>query len=116
MSNDTEFVNGLIVKAPHENAPEYVKGKLSIKNAELIEFLKARLDRGEEWTNVELKVSQGGKWYPAVDNWKPNQGGGSGGSKGGAPQRERPARATDPAPAGDFVDDDIPFATQHSRF
>lgn len=112
MSTETEFVDGLIVKAPHENAPEYVKAKLSIKNAELIATLQARLDRGEEWTNVDVKVSQGGKWYPAVGNWKPN--GGSGGSRGGAPQRERPAKATDEAPQ--FADDDIPFATQFSRF
>jgi single-strand DNA-binding protein len=42
-------------------------------------------------------------------------GGGSGGSRGGAPQRERPAKATD----GGFVDDDladIPFVTNRSTF
>lgn len=39
---------------------------------------------------------------------------GSGGSRGGAPQRERPAKATDEAPA--FDDESIPFATQFSRF
>lgn len=76
MSNDTEFVNGLIVKAPNENAPEYVKAKLSIKNAEMIQFLQARIAAGEEWTNADVKVSQAGKWYAAVDSWKPNQGGG----------------------------------------
>ena len=32
---------------------------------------------------------------------------GSGGSRGGTPQRERPAKATEPA--GDLADDDIPF-------
>lgn len=112
MSNDTQFVNGLIVKAPNENAPEYVKAKLSIKNAELIEFLQARLDSGEEWTNADVKVSSGGKWYAAVDNWKPN--GGSGGSKAGAPKRERPAKATDFQE--DFVDSDIPFLSQRGNF
>ena len=36
--------------------------------------------------------------------------GGSGGSRGGAPQRERPARATDaPHRADEFEDSDIPF-------
>jgi hypothetical protein len=44
-------------------------------------------------------------------------GGGSGGSRGGAPQRERPSRATD-APKGDeFADDsDIPFLSNRGNF
>ena len=27
MANENEFINGLIVKAPNDNAPEYVKAK-----------------------------------------------------------------------------------------
>lgn len=110
MSTDTQFINGLIVKAPHDNAPEYVKAKLSIKREELIGWLQGE---SGEWINAEVKVSQSGKWYVAVDAWKPN--GGSGGSKGGAPQRQRPAKVTD-APRDEFADDDIPFATQFARF
>jgi hypothetical protein len=113
MSNETRFIDGLIVKAPHERAPEYVKAKLSIKREELIGWLQ---QQDGEWINADVKVSQQGKWYAAVDDWKPNQGGGSGGSRGGAPQRERPQRATDPKPADDFADDDIPFVTSNSRW
>lgn len=29
--SENEFINGLIVKAPNDNAPEYVKAKVSIK-------------------------------------------------------------------------------------
>jgi len=43
------------------------------------------------------------------------RGGGSGGSRGGAPQRERPQRATDQA-RDDFQDDDIPFITQRGAW
>lgn len=46
---------------------------------------------------------------------KPEGSAGSGGSRGGAPQRSRPARATD-APMDDFGDDDIPFATNRSTW
>ncbi len=109
MSQEAEFINGLIVKAPNENAPEYVKAKLSIRNAEMIAFLQGRLDRGEEWTNGDVNVSQGGKWYAKVDNWKPNTGNTStSGPRGGAPQRER----VQPATAGfddGFQDSEIPF-------
>jgi hypothetical protein len=114
MSNkETEFVNGLIVKAPNENAPEYVKAKVSIKREELIAWLQAK---SGEWINADVKVSQGGKWYVAVDDWKPNQGGGSGGSRGGAPQRERPAPATAASNGGVFADDDIPFISNRGPF
>ena len=71
MSNDNKFINGLIVKAPNENAPEYVKAKLSIKREELIGWLQSE---SGEWINADIKVSQGGKWYVAVDTWKPKEG------------------------------------------
>lgn len=44
-----------------------------------------------------------------------SQGGGSGGSRGGAPARERPAKATD-APVDDFEQDDVPFVRQRGNF
>lgn len=69
MSNDAKFINGLIVKAPNENAPEYVKAKLSIKRDELIAWLQSE---SGEWINADVKVSQGGKWYCQIDSWKPN--------------------------------------------
>lgn len=108
MSKDNEFINGLIVKAPHDNAPEHVKAKLSIKREELIGWLNTR---DGEWINADIKVSQGGKWYAAVDNWKPNTNGGT--TRSGAPRRERPAQAQAASAFDDdgFQDSDIPFAT-----
>jgi single-strand DNA-binding protein len=44
-----------------------------------------------------------------------SQGGGSGGSRGGAPQRERPARATD-TPDDAFPEGDIPFVTNQGAW
>lgn len=100
MSNETQFINGLIVKAPHENAPEYIKAKLSIKREELIATLKGM---SGEWINADIKVSQGGKWYVAIDTWKPNQGGTTGGAQ---KSEQRPASMmTSEA----LADDDIPF-------
>ena len=37
---DIQFIDGLIIKAPNDRAPDYVKAKLSIKRLELIEWLK----------------------------------------------------------------------------
>ena len=91
MADDIEFVNGLIVKAPHANAPDFVKAAISIKVADLTEWLSGR---NEEWINVDVKESKGGKWYVAVSTFKPKQ------------QQEHKPGAN--VPAIDY-DDDIPF-------
>lgn len=108
MSTNTEFVGGMIAKAPHDNAPEYVKARLSIKREELIAWLGARND---DWVNVEIKESQSGKWYAAVDSWNPDrQRAGSGRSERSAPPRQQRATpAPAPRPADDLDDSDVPF-------
>ncbi len=98
--SDNKFVPGLLVKAPRDGAPEYVKAKISIKVAELQEFLR---QQDGEWVNLDVKVSQGGKWYAAIDDWKPN--GGSSARQGGQQQRQRPQQQ---APVDDFDDENIP--------
>lgn len=109
---DIEFVDGLIVKAPRDGAPEYVLANLSIKRAELIAWLQSR---GDEWINVECKVAKSGKAYAAVDNWKPSgekQAEKSHGYKpqgytgsGGGRSRSAPMAQAH----GEVRDDDIPF-------
>lgn len=99
MANDTKFIDGLIFKAPHENAPEYVIAKISIKRAELIAWLQSQTG---DWINADLKESQQGKLYAAVDDWKP----------GTQRQEREPRREAAPAAAAgaDFSDDlDVPF-------
>lgn len=82
---EKEFVNGLIVKKPHEKTPDWVKCRMSIKREDLINWLQMRSD---DWINLQVSESKdGSKWYAEVDNWKPepqnqfnqpvNQNGGS---------------------------------------
>jgi lipopolysaccharide export LptBFGC system permease protein LptF len=71
--SDKEFVDGLIVKKPHDNAPDFVKCSISIKRKELGNWLRKKDD---EWINLQVKESgQSGKWYAEVDNWKPEKQG-----------------------------------------
>tara|TARA_R110000803_G_scaffold114110_1_gene182592 strand:- start:206 stop:442 length:237 start_codon:yes stop_codon:yes gene_type:complete len=63
------FVNGLMAKKPRDTAPDWVKCNISIKREELIGFLAAQTD---EWINVQVCESKGGKWYAEVDTWKPS--------------------------------------------
>lgn len=83
---DKEFVNGLIVKAPREGAPDFVKASISIKRKDLGNWLR---EKNDDWINLDVKESRDGKWYAEVNNWKPTN---------------TPAAAQAPG-----FDDDIPF-------
>ena len=63
-----DFVDGLMAKKPNETAPDFVKCALSIKRTDLIAWLTGQK---EDWINVQVKESKGGKWYAEVDTWKP---------------------------------------------
>mgnify|MGYP001827608605 CR=1 FL=1 len=84
--SDIEFVDGMIIKAPRENSPHFVKGSISIKRKDLGNWLRGKTD---EWINLDIKESKNGKWYVAVNDWKPEQ------------------QSTQPAPAN--YDEDVPF-------
>ena len=70
MADDMEFPKGLIVKAPRDGAPDFVKASISIKVEELIEWLSAREG---EWVNLDVKEAKSGKWYASVNTFKPKQ-------------------------------------------
>lgn len=86
--SDIEFVDGLMVKAPNEKAPDFIKCHISIKRKDLGNWLRQKED---EWINLDVKVSKAGKWYAAVNDWKPE------------------AKTEQPASGGGF-EDDIPFS------
>ena len=91
MADDIEFPKGLIVKAPRDGAPDFVKASISIKREELIEWLR---NREGDWVNLDVNVSQAGKWYAAVNTFKPKQ-------------REETKPGAN-VPASEY-EDDIPF-------
>jgi hypothetical protein len=68
---DKIFADGMFFKNPAENAPEFVKGKISIKTTDFIAFLHKHSKNG--WVNLDLKQSPGGKMYFELDNWTPKK-------------------------------------------
>lgn len=100
MADDIEFVNGLIVKAPHQNAPDFVKCAISIKVQDLQEWLATKED---EWVNIDVKESKGGKWYAAVSTFKPKQ------SNAAPVSDHSEAKGNAFQPQGGDFNDDIPF-------
>jgi|TARA_R100000049_G_C1949000_1_gene95526 hypothetical protein len=63
------FADGMIFKNPRENAPEFVKGAISIKVEEFKAFLDKHNNNG--WVNLDLLKSQKGPLYFALNDWKP---------------------------------------------
>lgn len=62
------FANGIIFKLPSEKAPDFIRGSLSFKIDEAIQFLQQHNKNG--WCNVSLKVSKKGKAYVELDTWE----------------------------------------------
>ena len=72
MSDEINFVNGLIFKLPHPQAPEFVKGKISVKVADFGQWLRDNKDSIKDgWINCEVKVSRAGKAYICLDTFVP---------------------------------------------
>jgi len=91
--NDIKFVDGLMVKAPRSGAPDFVKGSISIKRKDLGNWLR---QQEGDWINLDIKESKGGKWYAAVNDWKPEN-------------KPAPDNGGNNAGYDDFDKDDIPF-------
>ena len=70
MADDSKFPKGFIVKAPRDNAPDFVKASISIKREELIEWLSSR---DTDWINLDVKEAKSGHWYASVNTFKPRQ-------------------------------------------
>ena len=72
MSEERDFVNGMIIKKPNDNAPEWVKAKMSIKLDDfkgwIGGFVKANPD--DEWINIDIKESKKGNLYAERNTYK----------------------------------------------
>ena len=65
---DMKFVDGMFVKAPHANAPDFVKASISLKVVEMLAWLNQQQG---EWVNLDMKESREGKWYVSVSTFEP---------------------------------------------
>jgi hypothetical protein len=63
------FVNGMIFKRPLPNAPEWVKGKISVKVEDFVKFCQTHAVDG--WVNMDLlKSKEKGTLYLALNTYK----------------------------------------------
>lgn len=68
---EIQFVDGLIVKPPRDGAPDFVKASISIKVEDLGKWLREKYKAKQEWVNIDVKEAKSGKWYAAVNTYKP---------------------------------------------
>jgi hypothetical protein len=70
---DIQFAEGLYFNEPHANAPDFIKGKLSVQKEKFMAWLDATDTNDKGYINLDIKMSRDGKPYIAVDTWVPNQ-------------------------------------------
>lgn len=72
MSEPT-FAAGFFFDKPREGAPDFVKGRVSIKTEDAIKmFEEHKNEKG--YVNLDLlKSKDGSKYYFTVNTWKPNK-------------------------------------------
>ena len=106
-NQEREFAPGFFAKPKHQNAPEWVKEKISIKIDDALTFLMAERDAGNEFVNLQLKESLKGNVFLEVDRWKPDAG------HNGNHGQQEPPKASKPKKGetiyDDGEDDGLPF-------
>ena len=63
------FADGIYFEK-REGAPSFVIGSLSMKVAEVVPFLQMH-EKKSGYVNVDIKQSQGGKYYCELNVWQP---------------------------------------------
>jgi len=92
--SEVKFIDGLFVNPPHEKSPSFVKAGISIRREQFIEWLNKQAPNEKGYIRIQVKESREGKFYAALDDWKPTSRGDN--------AKSAPAKA-------EFVDDMIPF-------
>ncbi len=70
MSQDKIFPDGFLFKRAREGAPEFVKGAISIKCKDFVDFMRKHVSE-TGWINLDLLLSKDGKLYTVLNDWKP---------------------------------------------
>lgn len=65
----SELAQGMYFDRPSSNAPDFVKGKLSIKVEDAIPFLE-RCKNENGYVNIDLLLSKENKLYLKLNDWK----------------------------------------------
>jgi len=68
MSEEKIFADGIRFQEPGPNAPTFVRGKISVKIDDFIQFLQNNVKNG--WVNLDIKKSKKGTLYLELNTWQ----------------------------------------------
>ena len=66
---EKEFIKGAFLNAPRENAPTFVKGSISIKVEQFVEYLKEKQNQSG-YVNIDLLETREGKLYMKLNDYQ----------------------------------------------
>jgi hypothetical protein len=66
--SENEFVDGLFVKPPHGNAPDFVRASISINKPVFIAWLEKQTG---PWVIIDTNESRAGNWYSKLNTFVP---------------------------------------------
>ena len=66
------FAEGISYKKPHPNAPDFVKGSINIKVADLVAFLNTNI-KEDGWVNLDMKQNKAGNIYLSLNTFVPEK-------------------------------------------
>ena len=70
--SEIEFANGIYFNEPHENAPDFVLGSISVKPDRFTEWLAQQTPNEKGYVRLKVNMSKMGNPYVALDDWKPD--------------------------------------------
>lgn len=95
---DQVFAEGLGFFEPHSNAPEFIKGCISVNREKFTEWMRSQEVNEKGYIKLDVKEARSGNLYVSVNNYKPER------------DQQRGAAPAAPAPVDDGgIDGDIPF-------
>ena len=66
---EKRFPTGMYLNPPREGAPEFVRGSISIKKAEVLEWLNQEQSNDKGYVNLDVLKSREGKLYLAINDY-----------------------------------------------
>lgn len=101
MALDKKFVDGLRFNDPHERAPKWVRGTISVNIKRFLPYAEENADeRG--WLNIDVKKSRDGNLYCELNTYRRDK------TSTDKEDREYDQKA-DEGDGGDQKDVDLPF-------
>ena len=70
--SDIEFMEGFFAEKPRDSKPDWIKAIVDVDLESAIAYLEKKKLDGEHKIQFEVREAKSGKFYAAIDHWKPD--------------------------------------------